>query len=220
MIKLKVQALEDMFRAARALDAAEILIDKDRDLGFLWSPDRGAAIAVKLWGSAHEGQVPMDILNKTLGNPETPHESELGRADAVAVAPGREVSPLVRAALADVRERRRLAQVHGAKDKTVEIEIGGGFLRIGMMRIEAPCWGTAVTAVNGGYLMTAIDHAFGMTAHGVQLEIHESGVLRVLMQSPNQQTEPDTRWRGQAVIAPVVNRDRLEGRRKTIEYST
>lgn len=214
MIKLKPQAVQDLYRAAQALDAVEILIDKDRDLGFLWSPDRGAAFAVKLWGKDHEGQVPMDILDKTLGHPETPHEAEVSRAQAVTIAPGREVSPLIRAALADIQERRRLAQIHGGKDKTVEIEIGGGFLRVGMMRIEAPCWGAAVTAVNGGYLMTAIDHAFGMTAHGVQLEIHESGVVRVMMQSPNQQTEPDSRWRGQAVIAPVVHRDRLEGLRK------
>jgi hypothetical protein len=211
VIKLKLQALEDMFRAARALDAAEVIIDPDRDLAHAWSPDRGAAYAIKLWGREAEGQMPTDILDKTLGNPETPHEVERVRAEAVTIAPGREVSPLVRAALADITERRRLAQIHGNKDKTIELEIGGGFLRVGMMRIEAPTWGSAVTAVNGTYLMTAIDHAFGMTAHGVQLEIHASGVVRVLMQSPNQQTEPDTRWRGQAIIAPVVHRDRLVG---------
>lgn len=217
MIKLKPQAVQDLYRAAQSLDAVEILIDKDRDLGFLWSPDRGASFAVKLWGEDvdyNKGRVPMDFLDKKYGEPATPHEGDIGRAQAVTVAPGRDVSPLIRAALADIQERRRLAQIHGGKDKTVELEIGGGFLRVGMMRIEAPCWGAAVTAVNGGYLMTAIDHAFGMTAHGVQLEIHESGVVRVMMQSPNQQTEPDSRWRGQAVIAPVVHRDRLEGLRK------
>ena len=56
--------------------------------------------------------------------------------------------------------------------------------------------------------------AFGMVAHAVHLEIHESGTVRVMMQSPNELNEPDTRWRGQGVVGPIVVRDRLEGLRK------
>lgn len=214
MIKLKPQAVQDLYRAAQALDAVEILIDKDRDLGFLWSPDRGAAFAVKLWGKDHEGHVPMDILDKTLGHPETPHEAEVSRAQAVTILPGREASPMIRSALADLAERRRMAMIHGSKDKSVSIRIEGGHVEIGPFRVEAPTWGNGETVVNGGYLMAAIDHAFGMQAYGVQIEIHEGGVLRIVMQSPNQQTEPDTRWRGQGVLGPVVVRDRLVGLRK------
>lgn len=211
MTSLPFQAIRDLYQAAKALDADRVIIDPDRDLGHLWSADRGAILSVKLWKKDEApGKSPIDVLDVTLGHPGMPHEGRLGQAAAVTILPGREVSPMVRSALADLAERRRMTQIHGSKDKSVEIRVDGGFVQIGPLRVEAPTWGNGGTVVNGGYLMAAIDHAFGMTAHGVQLEIHERGVLRVLMQSPNQQQEPDTRWRGQAVLGPVVVRDRLE----------
>ena len=215
MIHLPIQAIRDLYKAAQALDALGVVIDEERDLGFLWSQDRGAAVGVKLWKKDAPSGVPLDAIDKTLGEPATGYEGTLGKAVSVAMVPGREFSPMIRSALADLNERRRLAGISGSKDKSINLEIGDGWLRVGPIQTEAKTWGTgAEVIVNGGYLMAAIDHAFGMTAHVVQLEVHEGGVLRVLMQSPNQQNEPDTRWRGQAVIAPIVVRDRLEGLRK------
>lgn len=215
MIHLPIQALRDLYKAAQALDAGSVIIDADRDLGYLWSPDRGAAVAVKLWKKLETPGVPLDVIDKTLGMPACGFDGTFGKAVAVAMVPGREFSPMIRSALADLAERRRLAGISGTKDRSVELELGDGWVRVGQIRVEAKTWGNpAEVIVNGTYLMAAIDHAFGMTAHAVQLEIHEGGVIRIVMQSPNQQTEPDTRWRGQAVVAPIVIRDRLEGLRK------
>jgi hypothetical protein len=214
-IILPTQAVRDIYQAVKALDADRVIIDPEKDIAHVWSPDRGAVIGVKLWKKEDPGgPAPLEVIDQTMGNPETPHDAELGRAVAVTILPGREASPMIRSALADLAERRRMAMIHGSKDKSVSIRIEGGHVEIGPFRVEAPTWGNGETVVNGGYLMAAIDHAFGMQAYGVQIEIHEGGVLRIVMQSPNQQTEPDTRWRGQGVLGPVVVRDRLVGLRK------
>lgn len=213
MISLNAQAVRDIAKAQAALDASEVIIDQDRDTAFLWSPDRGAAFSVKLWSKNRDGSVPSDVLDKTLGQPETLHESEqLAHAKAAVIVAGNQLSPVVRAALADLAERRRLAAIHGNKDKSIELEIADGYLRLGNFKIEGTNRGTGATVINGGYLQAAFDHCWGMQALGVQLELHAEGVVRVLMQSPNQQTEPDTRWRGQAVLAPIIVRNRQVGK--------
>lgn len=209
---LPSQAIRDIYQAVKELDAARVVIDPERDIAHVWSPDAGAALTIRMNPAAGADtaitKIPMDVLDPSFGEPETPHDAGLRRAVAVTVIPGRELSPMVRSALADLTERRRINQIHGSKDKTVQIRIGGGFVEIGPLRLEAPTWGDGETMINGGYLLTAINHAFGMVPFGVQLEIHEGGAVRVLMQSPNGQIEPDTRWRGQALIGPVVTRDR------------
>lgn len=210
MRTLKAQAIRDVYKAMQHLDATEVVFDDERDLAFTWSPDHGAALAIKLWSRPDERPVPMDELDSLYGAPETPHDAPLRSAKAVAMLPGLKASPLIRAALADVVERRRLAQINGSKDRTVQIDIGPESLTIGPYLVECQTWGEASTMVNGTYLQAAFDHCFGMTAYAVQLEVYEQGQVRLLMQSPNQQTEPDTRWRGQAIIAPMITRTRQE----------
>ena len=214
MIRLPMQAIRDMAKAAQALDASEVIIDPDRDLAHLWSADKGAALSVKLWQKKDAGAgVPMDRIDETLGEPGQPFAGVV--RSTVAMIPGMDFSPMVRSALADLAERRRLAGMSGTKDKSVEVEISEGRVRVGQVYAECRTWGPAASSiVNGGYLMACIDHAFGMVAHAVHLEIHESGTVRVMMQSPNELNEPDTRWRGQGVVGPIVVRDRLEGLRK------
>lgn len=218
MISLNAQAVRDIAKAQAALDAAEVILDQGTDQAFLWSPDRGAAFAVKLWSKDRQA-VPMDALDRTLGEPEAVYEvDQLARAQAAAVVAGTKLSPIVRAALADLAERRRLAAIHGSKDKTVAVELDAETqtVVIGTFALEGKVLGSGKTVVNGGYLLACIDHCFGMQAYGVQLEIHPEGVLRVMMQSPNQQTEPDSRWRGQGILGPVVTRTRQEAAAATV----
>jgi len=200
-----------------ALDTQTVLLDVEEDCGHVWSTNNGAAMQVKLWSKQEEQtKVPMHYLDRAFGPPATPHEGSLNKAVAVAVVSGTDASASIRAAVADSLERKRLAGVD-AREKPVELEILEDGLRLGSIMVKAQTFGTGSTLVSGRYLQASVDHPFGMMPIAVMLELFQEGQLRVTMLSPNQQTEPDSRWRGQTVMGPIVIRDRLESLSKPVD---